>query len=101
VAIGTKFVELGLTPSDSYKFYAPHRKALFDKRLKNHSPEGFEMASSKIKPGLLTGLIRPFAALSEIRGWHATASSLMPCELSALQTAQANEWEVLQQLLTY
>jgi len=46
VAIGTKFVELGLTPSDSYKFYAPHRKALFDKRLKNHSPEGFEMDSN-------------------------------------------------------
>jgi len=51
VAIGTKFVELGRTPSDSTKFYAPHRQALFDKRLKNHSPEGFEMAYRNLLPG--------------------------------------------------
>ena len=51
MTIGTKFVELGPTPSDSNKFYAPHREALFDKRLKNHTPEGFEMASINLLPG--------------------------------------------------
>jgi hypothetical protein len=52
--MGAKFLELRVSPSNSNKFCVPLPSALFDKRLKNHSPGGFEM--------VLTSAIADFVA---------------------------------------
>ena len=55
-AHSAKIVKLGLTPSNSYNFYASLRQELLDKMAKIGSHRGFEI-SYRASPGVAQGVV--------------------------------------------